>query len=576
MALDLSKPGRLRRFLGWPLLTLMAVTAFILGYAGFASALGDSQSVLDYAYLSLQLFTVNSGGAAGPSPPLALEVARFMAPVATAYALGRTLLGVFREQIDQWRLRRSHGHVVVIGLGWLGMALVERLVDQGHSVVALSDAADDETAAAMRRLRVPLVFGDAGQPSVLAEAQVAQASHVVVLAGGDETNAEVAMTVSRIVGYQSDGSLVCLAHVRDPRLCLMLRGKALAATGGDGLRLEFFNVAEEAAAIILDEHAAFLVEDRPARIGVIGDNDVAAAVISEASRLRRFRSEDPIGIVLAGPAELPRTIGRRYPHLERSAAIEVVPGPPEPLEPESIEKLAQCGVVVVGMDDDSTAIAVTLDVADRIKPVPVVVSLGAWSGLAGMLADGPDGKSNIEPFLVFDRLLGTDLLQAGIVEKLARLVHTTFLEERRQQPVDPAHASLVEWRDLSEAYRESSRAQAASLGDKLRSIGCGLVPLADWEAPEAQLADAEIDTLAVLEHNRFVAERKAAGWRLGPPDRDAHTDPYLVPWDQLEGLEGGEDVRKVNRAAARAIPALLARAGYRMVRVGDPPTDLRP
>ena len=50
-----------RRLAGWPLVALVAATAFVLGYLGFHSRLGADRSFADLAYLSLQLFTVESG-----------------------------------------------------------------------------------------------------------------------------------------------------------------------------------------------------------------------------------------------------------------------------------------------------------------------------------------------------------------------------------------------------------------------------------------------------------------------------------------------------------------------------------
>ncbi len=575
MAAGASWRVYVRRMAGWPLLALLAITAFGLGYAGFAAHFGGERSIADMAYLSLQLFTVESGNSAGPSPPVTLEIARFLAPVVTAYALGRALVRVFRDEIEQWRLRRRKGHTVVVGLGWLGLALVERLLQQDRPVVAVALGLDEEAIASVRRSRVPVVVGDARDPEVLRDARVGRADHVVVFAGTDENNAEVALTVSAVFGENDEGSLVCSTHIRDPQLCQMLRTEALAGQRSDGFRLEFFNVAEEAAGIMLDEHADFLEEDHPARIGVIGDNDVAAAVISEAARTRRLHTSAPLDVVMAGPDEMVRHLESRYPHLRDSAEIEIVPGPPGSLDEVSIGKLSGCGVVFVCLDEDAVAIGVTLDVAERIEPVPVVVALGQWSGVAGMLSTGSGAARVIHPFLMFERVLAADMILAGTGEGLARAVHAAYLEQRKRGPTDPDDPALAKWRDLHESYRASNRAQAAHLGVKLRAIDCGLAPLAEWDAPVGSFTDDEVEILAILEHDRFVEERLAAGWQPGPRDPEAKTSPYLVPWEELDG-EDGERVKDLDRSAVSNIPGLLARAGYRLVRLGDDARAVRP
>ncbi len=565
----MTTPQNWRRILvrlsGWPLMALLAITAFVLGYIGFSSHLGDERPVMDLVYLTLQLFTVESGNSAGAAPPMSLEIARFLAPATTAYALGRALLRVFRDEIERWRLRRQQGHVVVVGLGWLGLAAAEKLMQQERSVVAVSLDLGEEAAAFVRRSRVPVVIGDARNPEVLRDAGVDRANHVVILAGADETSAEIALTVKAVVHEQDESSLICLAHIGDPHLCQMLRSETLADHRMNGFRLEFFNIAEEAAGIMLDEHAAFLEDERPACIGVVGNGDIAKAIVVEATRTSVSASSEPLGIVLAGSQQMSRRLATRYPQVTHRANIDLMPVPDGPLEKDLIEKLSGCDVVFVCLDDETAAISMSLDLVERIAAVPVVVALGPWSGLAEMVATGPSTTRAIHPFLVFERVLGTGLLLAGVGEKLARAVHAAYLERRYQGSVDEDDPALADWRDLREEYRASSRAQAAHLGVKLRAIGCGLAPLSDWEAPEATLTDEEIEVLGTLEHARWVDERIEAGWRPGPRDPEAKTSPYLVPWEELVG-EDSERVKDLDRLAASAIPSLLARAGYRLVR----------
>ena len=556
----------LRRWATWPLAVIVALLAFGLGYLGFHTAVGEGRSVWDVSYLSLQLFTLESGNAAGPSPPLSLEIARLLAPATTGFAICLGLVRWFREEIDHGKMRRRDGHVVVVGLGWLGLALVERLVAQDRAVTAIALDLDDQANASVRRLKVPTIIGDARDVDVLREARVDRASHVVVLAGADETNAETALSIGRL---ERNRPQVCVAHIRDPQLCAMLRTRVLSGHGTDGFRLEFFNVAEEAAAIMLDHHASFLTGDEPISVGVIGDNDVADAVIAEAARIRRAAGHGPLDIVLAGPREVIGRLAARYTHLTESATIEVVPGPPGSVGAVSVEALDRCGAVFVCLDQDTTAISLSLEVAGRLAP-PTIVALGEWTGLASLLAAPNRDRSSVHPFLLHRQVLESDLLLAGIGGRMARAIHQNYVAVRRQEdpPPDPLDPALADWRDLSEEYRVSNRAQAAHIGTKLHAIGCGLAPLDDWDAPPASLTSAEVETLARLEHERFVAERLASGWKASD-ERGVMQSPYLVSWDTLDDLDDGERVKDIDRRAVAAIPTILMVAGYRLVRSVD-------
>ena len=68
-----------------------------------------------------------------------------------------------------------------------------------------------------------------------------------------------------------------------------------------------------------------------------------------------------------------------------------------------------------------------------------------------------------------------------------------------------------------------------------------------------------------MEHERWMAERRADGWMLGAArDGDHKISPYLVEWHELP-----EEARKLDRQAVREIPSILSLAGHGVRRVGD-------
>ena len=90
-----------------------------------------------------------------------------------------------------------------------------------------------------------------------------------------------------------------------------------------------------------------------------------------------------------------------------------------------------------------------------------------------------------------------------------------------------------------------------------------LYPLYGWDRSGFAFTTDELDTLARREHERWAAERQRDGWRHGPERDDARKlNPLLVGWDELPDAS-----KEFNRDAARQLPALLARAGFELVRL---------
>jgi RyR domain len=149
-----------------------------------------------------------------------------------------------------------------------------------------------------------------------------------------------------------------------------------------------------------------------------------------------------------------------------------------------------------------------------------------------------------------------DATENGPVEAIARAIHDRWCKEQRATGNAPPR-----WPELDESRQNSSRSQARDIAVKLSSIGCTIAPLSDTSPTGFAFTEQEIETLAFAEHNRWVDERRAAGWTLGERDTDRKRTPYLVPFNELPG-----DIAEYDRMFVREIPALLGTVGLRVVR----------
>lgn len=154
----------------------------------------------------------------------------------------------------------------------------------------------------------------------------------------------------------------------------------------------------------------------------------------------------------------------------------------------------------------------------------------------------------------------TEHLAQAIHEAYVRAVHAASLDTATGQGAVPgSRISLRPWEELPEWLKESNRAQARQVGEKLAVIGCLTVPAFD-PALTFAFAEAEVQLLARLEHERWVTERIAQASLPGPgPDGRGHPD--LVPWEELTDEARAKDVQ-----AVRSIPVILASVGFQVLR----------
>ncbi|WP_417436493.1 RyR domain-containing protein [Hoeflea sp.] len=123
---------------------------------------------------------------------------------------------------------------------------------------------------------------------------------------------------------------------------------------------------------------------------------------------------------------------------------------------------------------------------------------------------------------------------------------------------------------MSKTYRRANIRSAAHIPAKLETIGIRMEPgdrvdcqtKADLsrlrEVHAAGLDDPRIQDLARIEHERWMIERKLAGWQYGTPrDNERLIHPLLVPWEQL---------RKYPAEAAKDVAQTLAAIDHLLTR----------
>jgi hypothetical protein len=576
---------RLWRRFRWPLLALAAVLASGLGFVGFSEffrAIGEPRSPWDVLYLTIQLFTLESGSVSGPIP-WQLQVARLLAPGVAGFAAIGALTVLFREHFDGFRTRFFRNHTVICALGRKGFLLAKSLRHRGDQVVIIEEDAENDLIDPAREHGAVVFIGDAREPQILARAGVPRARHLVAVSGDDGINAEVAVSARAMVSSRKGTPLSCLAHIVDSHLCTLLRMQEIGRKRKDPLRLDFFNVFESGARALLGDFPVI----GPGRKGgsptghivVVGLGRFGENLILQAAR--QWHAESPeskrklrVTVVDQAADSLAAALSARHPWVRNVCELAPVDVDFEAsaftdaLFLFDAQGNLDVAAIYVCVDSDSKGISVALSLYRHVKDqrIPIVVRMVHGAGLASLFSKDRSGEeefAGLQAFGLLDRMCSPSLLFAGDHEILARAMHDQYVRDQTAKGVDPsANKALVPWDQLSENHKESNRAQAAHIGVKLAAVGCDLGPLVDWDAESFTFSPDEMEKLAQMEHERFVEERGGAGWGPGPKNPDRKRSPHLTPWRKLD-----EDTTDLDRVFIRNLPGILATAGFQIVRV---------
>ena len=128
--------------------------------------------------------------------------------LAVVFALATdAILGTrLREALGQYRVP-ERGHVVVCGVGHTGRRVIEELTAAGIACVAIESDDGAPELAPVRRLRVPVVIGDASSEATLRAARAQSARALLALTDQDIVNLQTGL----------------VARAENPRLRIVLR-----------------------------------------------------------------------------------------------------------------------------------------------------------------------------------------------------------------------------------------------------------------------------------------------------------------------------------------------------------------
>ncbi|MFQ5642413.1 MAG: RyR domain-containing protein [Thiogranum sp.] len=566
----------------WTAIALLGLFALLLGLAGFYryfASISEPASFGELLYRTLQLFTMEFDIHAS-GLPWELDVARFLAPAVLVYTAAKAILAIFHEQLQLFRVRFANDHVVICGLGQKGLLLARAFRAKDYPVVCIEQDGRHPGIEQCRGRGAIVLTGNAADSGMLRRARVDRASCLLAVCDDDGTNSDIAVHTRKLVRGKTDRVLNCFIHIADPELVSLLREKELETQKADAIRLNFFNIHDSGARVLLQAWPFLATGPEktslPAHILLVGLGPLGESLMLRAAWLWRFRQP-------AGDAKLRITVvderagdktGRltaRYPQLEQVCEIRVEDVSIHSMEFQRADFISNAdgcagitGIYICpGKDADAMSAALSLRHHTLVQKLPLVVCMSRDAGLAALIEGRGDvGRtgSNLHAFGLLDRTCQADLLLGGTHELLARAIHAAYVEkERRQGRTEKDNASMTPWDDLPETLRNSSRRQADDIGVKLKTAGCDIKPLSDWNAPLFRFSDNDVERLAEMEHARWNRERFRDGWiyAAGEKNVENKTSPWLVDWAELP-----EEIREYDRNTVRELPAFLARAGF--------------
>ncbi|MGD9141727.1 MAG: NAD-binding protein, partial [bacterium] len=518
--------------------------------------------------------------------PTELNIARFLAPVVPAWALVNALAIVFHHRWKMYRLRFIHDHVLVCGLGRRGLELVRDFHGLGDRVVGIEVDEQNDHVRICRNLGITVLIGDANDSHMLEQAGAHRAKMVLCTAADDGQNIGIAIRnydLTKRIGHPRTQPVQCFVHVVALKLCAMLEGYRVITQPRVGFEARIFNVYQNAARSLFYDHpldfeAITQASHRNAELIIVGFGKMGESVALQASKIGHFANRKPLKILIVdkSPGEFLR-FQTRFPCFGEICDVKFLHGELEDEDvlddiarragnPDTLTSVAIC------LDGDTPGLFAALSILARTEELntPIYVRMAHEGGLATMLDASLSNWKwayRVHAFGMTSLTCTKKMLMDDKLDRLAMEIHAVYMQIR-ESAIPPNDPSMMPWNKLDGDLKDSCRQQADHIAVKLRAIGCYSSGKVVSDTPVAEFGEQEVEIMAIMEHSRWCAERRLAGWQPGPRQPDEHTSPYFVDYDTLP-----EEVRDFNRESVRRLPRLLEAVGERIYRVASSPPE---
>ena len=555
----------------WPAILLFLMIVLAAGYFGlknYYSSLGQIRSLPDILYSLLQLFIMGSNLASG-SINFELEIVRLLAPIFPFYMIIMLFGRVFQERLQQFYLKwLVRDHVIICGMNPRALLLAKDFYERGYRIVVVDNGLTPGMREKCRDLDAIVLAGSGSDPEILRKAKVDVARYIIAVLDNEGVNAEAAVNAGRLSGESKSKVLTCYVHIADIRLWSLLRGFQLRMGKPDAFRVEFINSYNSGARVLLGKYPA------PAEgIMIIGPGKIGENIAVEAARgwyYSGVRGKPRLVLVDRGAKDMKERLSLYYPRMAEACditALDIDILSPEFLRGDMLAHLFKDYSrlrTYFCHGDDVSGVLIALSILPHIQHTSgqTVLCIEQDSGLAGMVQG-----EGLEIFPLLNEAYRHEVLLGGINAILARAIHEDYLQKQGEAGA-VSNPSMVPWDELPEDLKESNRRSADGIMARLKAVGCDIMPLNDWGARLIEFSAEEVETMSIMEHDRWVRERLLQGYKYapGPKNLEKKTSPYILDWDKLP-----EDIKDLDRNVVRSVPSFLAREGFQVCRIESVP-----
>ena len=459
-----------------------------------------------------------------------LQVGRWVIFVVFLWVTFRLFFEIIAPQaLKNLKILGYQNHIIICGLNKIAVSLTEKY--EGKQIIVLSEETN-KYAESVKKQGVKLLTGDFADKGFWENAKLEKAGKLYAIIDNDKINVKIAQAVSSYLENRKkkNETLKCFVLIKDRELKNILEESALfkyKTATFDGIPFNINEMGMEyGIAMNIDK---ILPEEikTPPEILLIGLTEkTEMALLNLVHCLTMQRETFRFTIVERNTRKI-RYFQRKYSYLQDFAEIKMV---------NEIENGKQFDSVLICTDN----------------PIEAIKQADAIRYLLGR--NEPDMLVFCNEPNTFNEVLKNELEKKKIfsIDLFGQIAGYVFdLDKNIEDKAKEAHYfwntlyhENIEWDELPGHFRQSNRNQI--LDNYLRIYIARGKKFEDFKSRLVSFSDDEKETLAMMEHRRWMLEKLDDGWVRGERNNEFKRHNCLEFWEKLPKEQQAKDYNAID------------------------------
>ncbi|MGQ8364326.1 RyR domain-containing protein [Glaciecola sp. 1036] len=525
-------------------LVIIAFVLGVLGYYEYYKSIDQSATLFDLMYRSLTMFFLDFP--AEGKLPWTLEMARWLAPLTLTFTIVKTFLALARSKFHLYQLSRKHDHAILFGLDKNSAKLACSMLKNGQNPVVVEDDEHNQYLGILAESKVPYLIANPADKTLLKKLNLAQAKYLFANTASDSTNLEI---LHQALSIEKTRLLKAVCKIRQISLINVLSSCSLFSTNHPNMETKLINHKKLTARWLLGHQGPdILIKDFASRqnlhIGILGDNLLLNSLVERLAEIGIYCPNSQLKVSIIHVGKVPEeNLLEQSSVLNELLDINHIHLPDFNLESlQTNAKITKFDCLYVLLKEFDSVL-LSLHYLQRCSvDFPVVVT--ETDNLQGFtwLSEEFYNQTNFIFANPYDAIHDFDSIFGEKQDALAKAIHNAYLAEEEAKGLSVQdNNALVPWDELPEVLKDANRNQADHSLTKCRFLTGTSSP--DKQTLMQTLSKENVELLAEMEHQRWVAEKRLAGWQYtsGEKDSNRRLSPSLIPYNELSEAEKQKD-----------------------------------